>query len=61
VAGSETAALAVILWRIFTYYLYIAGGCIAAVIQLLHPPERVHFASTKPTLKMDTSNDHPAV
>ncbi|MGC9451602.1 MAG: lysylphosphatidylglycerol synthase transmembrane domain-containing protein [Oceanipulchritudo sp.] len=60
VAGSETAALAVILWRIFTYYLYIAGGSIAAVIQLLHPPKMVHAASVDPTLKMDTSNDHPA-
>ncbi len=39
VAGAGTAALAVIGWRVFTYYLYILGGGVAAVFQLAIPAE----------------------
>lgn len=38
----------------------IAGGSIAAVIQLLYAPKMVHCPSTNSNLKLDNTHDHPA-
>jgi hypothetical protein len=58
--GGSTAALAVILWRLFTYYLYILGGSIAAAIQLIRPARPSHSSALADPIKTPHTHDHPA-
>jgi uncharacterized protein (TIRG00374 family) len=36
--GGSTAILAVMIWRFYTYYLYLAGGGMAFALQMLRKP-----------------------
>lgn len=60
VAGAPTAALAVICWRVFTYYLYILAGVTAAIIQI-RIPARAHPSLQIPSFtQQPTHHDHPS-